>query len=491
MPAGTREHITDYWLDHIEEAARAVNEDYKAQREDSLDVIVDIQKKIGPTSYQGSLNIILLDSERRNSPSFEIQEAIRKKTGNIYEAENLSYGSAQAFGKPISISLLGRNSEELTNAKNALKEAMLDFSSLRDVVDNDREGVREVIIKLKDKARLLGFTIQDVMGQVRNGFFGYEAQRIQRGRDEVKVWVRLKESDRSSVFNLEEFMISAPDGSAYPLREIADYSIERGVININHLDGQREVKIEADLSNPDESAPAILDEIRTNVLPDILDKYPSVVPLYEGQNREAQKTSKSATQVLTIVLFLIILVITFTFRSIFQTITIVLMIPLSFAGVAWGHYIHGMPMSILSFLGMVALIGIIVNDSLVLVTKFNSYIKDGMAFGDAIYRAGVSRFRAIFLTTVTTVAGLAPLIFEKSFQAQFLKPMAVSIAYGILYATFLTLIMLPVVLSYVNDILVGKSWLWTGQKPEREDVEPAKKELIDEEEMAAADHTSF
>lgn len=489
MPAGTREQLTQKWLDHIEQAALAVNEDYKANRADGKDVIVAIEKVLGPTTYQGTLNVILLDSESRNAPSFEIQEAIRQKTGEIYEADNLSYGSAQAFGKPISVSLLSRNAEQLSAARAELKNALLGFASLRDVVDTDREGVREVDITLKDKARLLGLTVQDVMQQVRSAFFGFEAQRIQRGRDEVKVWVRLSEEDRRSMFNLEELMIRSPQGGSYPLREVASYTIQRGVININHLDGQREVKVEADLRNPNESAPAILEEIRANVMPEILAKYPSVVPLYEGQNREAMKTQQSAKTVLLVIVFLIILIITFTFRSLLQTITIMLMIPLSFAGVAWGHYFHGMPLSILSFLGMVALIGIIVNDSLVLVTKFNSFIKDGMSFNDAIYHAGVSRFRAIFLTTVTTVAGLAPLIFEKSFQAQFLKPMAVSIAYGILYATFLTLVMLPVVLSFVNDLLVGRVWLWTGIKPAKEDVEPAKKELKDEKEMDAASST--
>ena len=488
MPAGTREQITDKWLDQIEAAVMAVNEDYRNQREDSLDIVIAVEKKLGPTSYQGTINVILLDSETRGTPSFEIQEAIRQKVGPIYEAENLSYGSAQAFGKPVSISLLGRNADELTAAKNELKDAMMEFATLRDVIDNDREGVREIDISLKDKARLLGFTVQDVMSQVRSAFFGFEAQRIQRGRDEIKVWVRLKEEDRSSVFNLEELMIKAPDGGSYPLREIANYSIQRGVININHLDGQREIRIEADLSNPNESAPAILEELKTEILPPILEKYPSVVPLYEGQNREAMKTQQSSGKVLSTVLFLIILIITFTFRSLLQTIIIMLLIPLSFAGVAWGHFIHGMPMSILSFLGMVALIGIIVNDSLVLVSKFNSFIKDGMSFNDAIYQAGVSRFRAIFLTTVTTVAGLAPLIFERSFQAQFLKPMAVSIAYGISYATFLTLVVLPVLMSYVNDIRVGIKWLWTGEKPQKEDVEPAKQELHDEREMALDSH---
>jgi len=484
MPAGTREQITSDWLDHIEKAAIEVNEDYKKIHPQGKDVIIAIEKKLGPTTYQGAINIILLDGETRGIASFEIQDAIRAKTGPIYAAENLSFGGAQAVGKPISISLLSRNSTELKAAKEELKKAMLEFTSLRDVVDNDREGVREINISLKDKAKLLGFTVQDEMGQVRSAFFGFEAQRIQRGRDEVKVWVRLKEEDRSSVFDLEELMIKTPTGDAYPLREIADYSIKRGIININHLDGQREVKVEADLSNPNESAPAILADIETRIMPEILKSYPSVVPLYEGQNREAGKTTGSAPTVLLIVLFLIILIITFTFRSLFQTLVIILLIPLSFTGVAWGHYIHGMPMSILSFLGMVALIGIIVNDSLVLVSKFNSFIKEGMSFNDAIYHAGISRFRAIFLTTITTVAGLAPLIFEKSFQAQFLVPMAISIAYGILYATLLTLLILPILLSYTNNIRVGIKWFWTGTKPAKKEVEPAFKEVKDEKEMA-------
>jgi multidrug efflux pump subunit AcrB len=258
---------------------------------------------------------------------------------------------------------------------------------------------------------------------------------------------------------------------------LATYTIERGTVNINHLDGQREFRVESALSSPNGSAPAYLAQIREDILPEIFTKYPSVSARYEGQQKESQKTQDSSKTVMPLILFLIVLTITFTFRSLVQTIVIMLLIPLSLTGVAWGHYLHGMPMSILSFLGVVALIGIIVNDSLVLVSKYNTNVKSGQSVYDAIYNAGISRFRAIFLTTVTTVAGLGPLIFETSFQAQFLIPMAVSIAYGISYATMLTLVVLPSMMALVNDARVNIKYVWTGTRPTRESVEPAIKEM--------------
>jgi len=158
------------------------------------------------------------------------------------------------------------------------------------------------------------------------------------------------------------------------------------------------------------------------------------------------------------------------------------LIPLSLVGVAWGHYLHGIPLSIFSFLGIIALIGVIVNDSLVLVSKMNNYLKEGLPFHEAVFQAGLSRFRAILLTSATTIAGLAPLILEKSVQAQFLIPMAISLAYGILMATFLTLILLPVLLTYLNHAKVYGFWFWRGQKPSHEEVEPSIIEMQDEHE---------
>ena len=221
----------------------------------------------------------------------------------------------------------------------------------------------------------------------------------------------------------------------------------------------------------------MIEDLRTNYVTQILQKYPSVTPLYEGQNREADKTQKSAKTALPLVLILIISLIIFTFRSVGQTLAIFALIPFSLIGVAWGHYLHSNQLSILSFLGIVALIGIIVNDSLVLVTKLNSYLKEGMKFKDAVFQAGYMRFRAIFLTSATTIAGLAPLLFERSFQAQFLKPMAIAVAYGIGIATVLTLIVLPVILLVLNHIRVWWRHFWYGQVVSHEAVEPAIREL--------------
>jgi multidrug efflux pump subunit AcrB len=311
------------------------------------------------------------------------------------------------------------------------------------------------------------------MQQVRYGFFGFQAQRFQRGQDEIKVWVRYNRKDRSSIKDLDDMRIIAPNGKRIPLSEIADYTIERGDIAINHLEGKREIQITADLKEVKGSATEILDDIKSNIMPEILSKYTSVTPIYEGQNRERKKTTDSANGVSLIILGLIYIVIAFTFRSYSQPFLLIILIPFSMIGVVWGHFIHDFAIGILSFLGIIALIGIMVNDGLVLIGKFNNYLKEGMKYDDALIAAGRSRFRAIFLTSLTTIAGLAPLIFEKSRQAQFLIPMAISIAYGIAIATLLTLLVLPLLLSSSNFFKVKIKWLITGKNVTKEEVERA------------------
>ncbi|MGY8915437.1 MAG: efflux RND transporter permease subunit, partial [Flavobacteriales bacterium] len=210
------------------------------------------------------------------------------------------------------------------------------------------------------------------------------------------------------------------------------------------------------------SATDIMTEIQTQIMPEIQSKYPTVSASYEGQNREAGKLLGSLKSVGFTVLLLIYIVIAFTFRSFSQPLLLILLVPFSLTAVAWGHWIHDFPINILSMLGIIALIGIMVNDGLVLIGKFNNNLREGMKFDDAIFEAGKSRFRAIFLTSITTIAGLAPLLLEKSRQAQFLKPMAISIAYGIGFATILTLLMLPLFLAFSNRFKVGTKWLATG-----------------------------
>ena len=481
MPTGTNESITDSWIDKIQEAAWEVNEDYKKNREDGLDVITHIEKKIGPSTADGSLNIIMLEGEIRNIVSFEIANAIAKKTGPVIGAESISFGGGGGFGKPISVAFLGDNLTELEQAKDEFKDELNNLSALKDVNDNNQLGIKEINVVLKQKAYMLGLSLQDVLGQVRSGFFGKEVQRLQRGRDEIKIWVRYNENDRSSINNLSNMFITTPGKQKVPFEEIASYTIKRGIVAINHLDAKRQIIVEADMMNEMASVTEILDDVKVNILPDILAKYPTVSVQYEGQNREAEKTSKSAATVLPVIFFLIIALITFTFRSFGQTMLLFALIPFSMIGVAWGHFFHGQAINILSMMGVIALIGIIVNDGLVLISKFNLYMKEGMSFKEAVYEAGMSRFRAIFLTSVTTVAGLSPLILEKSFQAQFLIPMAVSIAYGIAAATVLTLILLPVLLVALNNFKRVLRYIWEGDWVKPEVVEPAIRELKAEE----------
>lgn len=481
MPEGTNPQITDSIISLVEAAAWRVNEDYTARQTGNKQVVENIIKRVGPGNNKASLQVNLLPGEERDEGSPEITASIRKEVGEIYGVERLTFGSGGNFGgSPVSISLLGNNTEELKAAKDELRAQMENNGRLTDVTDTDPEGIKELNIQLNETAYALGLNLRSVMNQVRAGFFGLQAQRFQRGQDEIRVWVRYDRGNRESINDLDDMRIITPSGQRVPFGEIATYDIKRGEESIRHLDGLREIQLNAEMSNPDDSPTEILSDIQTGVIPDILSKYPTVSAQYEGQNREAMKMQNSAKVVVPIIILLIYITIAFTFRSFSQPLLLILMIPFSFIGVAWGHWAHDFPINILSMLGIIALIGIMVNDGLVLITKYNSFLREGMTFHQALYEAGRSRFRAIFLTSLTTIAGIAPLLLEKSRQAQFLKPMAISIAYGIGIATILTLLLLPLLLSVVNELKAQIYWLGTGEHKNRELFERAIKEQQEE-----------
>ena len=475
MPAGTREHITNKWLTHIEEAAWEVNEELSEKYYDSeMDLILKIQRTVGPSTFQGNLAITLLDGETRGDvKAREVSNAIRERAGEIVGAEVVTYGARNTFGKPISVSLVGSNYEELSAATEAVKAELKTLTELTDVVTNNQAGLREVNVRLKEKANYLGLNLQEVLGQVRAGFFGSEVQRLQRGRDEVRVWVRYDEADRDNLESLADMRVRFADGREFPLSEIAELTTERGVISINHIDGRREVKVEADIANGQVSVADITENIKNEIVPRVLADYPTVSPLFEGQNREQEKTSASLGKIMPIILSLMFFSIALTFKSITQTLAVFLLIPFCFIGVIWGHWVNAAPISLFSALGVIALIGILVNDALVLVTTYNALLAEGKRQMDAIYEAGLSRFRPIVLTTVTTFAGLAPLLFETSLQAQFLIPMAIAVSFGLLVITVIILVLLPVYLIFFNRVKVFASQAWNGRRPAREEVERA------------------
>jgi len=499
MPMGTNEKITDSIISMVEkksiEAGKELEDKY--MQNDDRSLIEYINKNLGFSadnmsmikgfgdvggSSTASLEIYILDSEERPTSinASMLANLIREKTGEIIGAERFILNDAANFGgSPVSISLISEtnNLNELKKAKDELITRMRNNPLLTDISNNDPEGIKEIQVKLKENAYLSGLDFSKVMYQIRSAFFGIEAQRFQRGDDEIRVWVRYDKNTRSYVNNMEQMKILTPSGARVPLSEIATYEVKRGDVSINHLDGKREIQINANLIDPNLSAADIVFNLQNNVIPEIQKQYPSISASFEGQYREANKTIQSAYTVFPLALFLIFATIGFTFRTYSQPFLLLLLIPFSLTTVAWGHLLHGFPVNVISLLGIIALIGILVNDGLVLISKFNSNLKDGMSFDDAIFKAGLARFRAIFLTSITTMAGLAPIILEKSFQAQLLKPMAISIAYGIGYATFLTLILLPILISITNSFKVNGIWLVSGKIVEKRDVESPVVEL--------------
>ncbi|BAO76346.1 efflux RND transporter permease subunit [Winogradskyella sp. PG-2] len=483
MPNGTNEKVTDSIISFIEvkaiEVTNEINDEYLGE-DFKKHLVENMIKNIGPGSSSASLTINLLPGEERPNviTSDLVTNRLQERVGPVIGIESLVYGGGGNFGGvPVSVSLLGNDIAELKAVKSELKKNLEDNILLKDVTDNDPSGIKEIRLELNESAYALGLNLRTVMTQVRSAFFGAQAQRFQRGQDEIRVWVRYDRENRSSINNLDNMRITAPSGQKVPLKEIASYSIARGDVAINHLEGRREIQVSADIKDTKKtSSTDIMAEIRDEIMPEILSKYLTVTPSYEGQNRERVKLMNSLAPVGLTVLVLIYVVIAFTFRSYSQPLLLLLMIPLSLPAVAWGHWIHDFPVNILSMLGIIALIGIMVNDGLVLISKFNTNLREGMAFDDALFEAGRSRFRAIFLTSITTVAGLAPLIFEESRQAQFLIPMAVSIAYGIGFATVLTLVVLPIFLSFSNFLKKNIIWLVTGNDITKEEVERAVKE---------------
>jgi len=478
MPAGTPQNVTLEKLNYLEEYVWQANNEIKKQRSDKKDVIISINKQLGPNNTnEGTLKIKLLDNEARQMQTTKITALISKKAGKISGVESLKYGGGSHFGMPISIALQADNLDRVREVVELIKLELKSLSDLKDVADNDPEGIRELSLKLKEKSYLLGLTINDIIAQVRQGFFGGEVQRLQRGLDEVRVWVRYDKTNRSNITGLKDMYIRTNSGAKYPLKELVNFEIKHGVVGINHTDNKREIRIEADIANSEVSVSDMITNIEEDILPRIFERYPDVSYSFEGQNREQRKSMNSMKTVMPIILILMLAIIVLTFRSFKQTFFVLLIIPFSFIGVGWGHFIQDLPISLFSFLGLIALIGIMVNDALVFVSAFNTKLKNGARFQDALIDSAVSRFRPIVLTSITTIAGLSPLMLETSMQAQFLIPMAATIAYGLAVATIAVLIILPVLISISNDFSRFRIWYWTDTKPSAEAVEPAFKEL--------------
>lgn len=486
---GEREDKVERYIKRFDEAVWEVNEDLKVEFDIEENLINSTFANVGFStlgesgSHAGFVNVFYEELDDYGINQFDLVERVRKKIGAIPEAEKFAVGGGNRWGKPVSVRLIGKNYDELRQAKDYLKDELGKIPELKEIQDNVAIGRREMLFDMKPEAYFLGLTHNDITKQMRQGFFGEEVQRFMKGNDELRVWVRYPNEDRKSISQLEDIKVKTAVGQEFPLTQLAEYRIDRGVSGISHYDASRAVTVEADMVDPFGEVPPILKKIQTTIIPRLQTDFPTVTIDYGGQSQESERAQGEIGMFFGGAFLLIFFIIMITFRSFYQAVLILLMVPLGWFAAMFGHgvesWISGreLPVSLLSVWGMVALSGVIINDAVVFLAKFNQLIKEeGQTVYQAAYNAGIARFRPIMLTTLTTVLGLFPLIKETSFQAQFLIPMAISVAYGVLIGTFIILVFFPVLILWFNDVRRAAKWLWTGKKPDREEVERA---LID------------
>ncbi len=481
---GIGEDITDDYLARFEEAVWDVNGELKAELQDSVNFVDYTFRSVGGAfngeeigSHAGNIFVLLRDLENTSTSSFEIVNRVQEKIGKLPEAEKFVVAGRSTFGDPISVSLLGNNMNELAQAKTFLEGELQKIDAINNISDNNVIGKQEVVIKLKPEAYILGLNYGIISNQIRYGFFGGQAQRIQSGRDELRLWVRYPQNDREALGQLEAMKIKTANGGEYSLSSLVDYEISRGPVAIKRYNGSREIRVTAQVKDPNEPVVPITEKIKNEIVPQLLVQYPGVRVDYLGQQKESRESGESLGKTYMIAFLLMMLIIVIQLKSVAQMLIIMLMIPLAVLGAIWGHGLEGIPISMLSVWGIVALTGVIINDAIVFISKFNLFIKEGFDVKEAVFKAGISRFRAILLTTITTTLGLYPLILEKSFQAQFLIPLAVSLAYGVFVGTIFILIFFPAIIMGLNDFNRAIRWLWTGRKPEAREVEIAYRHL--------------
>lgn len=436
---------------------------------------VGFSMNIGQAGNHTSMVQVFFDAEDTKTPVDTLMDRIVRRITSIPEgklAQDTYVGGHNRFGKEIEIGLTSENEENLMDAKNMLKEEMAKLDGVFNIKDNMPPGKNEVYLNMRPEADIYGITKNEVLAQIRRGFFGQEAQRVIIGTDEVKIWVRYPLDDRNSLMDLENMKIKTTQGMAIPLNEICDFTIGRAPETLRRLDGRRIITVDAECTDPDLVA-AVNAEISDSLLPKIYQAFPGIRSVELGQVKRMRKTSKSMMSVAPIGFIIMFIIIMLHFNSLSSAFLIMLVIPAGIGGAFIGHGIVGIPVSILSVFGIIALIGVLVNDAIVYLDRYNELLLEGNDIRTAALGAAQSRFRAILLTSLTTVAGLLPIIMETNMQAQFLIPVAVSIAFGVLFGTTFLLIFYPSAILFWNGSRRFFRRIATGEKvTDGREVEP-------------------
>jgi multidrug efflux pump subunit AcrB len=464
MPSGTPFEVTDRNVLRMVEAARELQERYRDPATGDS-VIMNIFSTTGArgSAETGQIRFELQPSEERTLPisSGRIVNEWRDLIGPIPGAETLTFRAEMGrAGDPVNIELRSNNVDDLRAMADQVKARLETYPTLFDITDNLSDGKEELQLELTPQAHLLGLTRSDIIRQVRQNFFGIEVQRVQRGRDDVRVMVRLPLDERQAIAGLKGILINTPGGGQVPLDEIAQLVPGKSPSAIYRVNQYRTVSVVSDMDK-DNTNTTLLNRDLNAFLTELVMQYPGADFSLEGEAKEQRESFTSLALGLVFVLFVIYSLLAIPFRSYLQPLIVMSVIPFGAIGAIVGHWIMGMDLTIMSLLGLMALIGVVVNDSLVLVDFTNKRRNELQAAGEhshfeatrqAVLIAGVARFRPVMLTSLTTFIGLMPLLFEKAVQAQFLIPMAVSLGFGIIFATLVTLIMVPVNFMLLEDL---------------------------------------
>ena len=424
-------------------------------------------------SHLAQLFVELKSVEERDRSSDEVIAELRGKTAGIPGINALRYQSMHGGpgGAEIEIEVTGERMDHILAATEVLKSKLAQYQGVYDLVDDYEEGHPELQIELLDSARPLGLTTRSLATEVRGAFYGLEARTLQRGREDVDIRVRFPETRRKHVYELESMRVATPSGATVPFCEVARLDEARGTAAIRRVDQRRAVVVSADVDQRQSNAEQIIADLGPTIA-GLERDYPGVRVVFAGNKRETAKSLGSLRRDFFIALTIIYFMLAGLFKSYIQPLVVLTAVPFGLNGVIAGHLMTGYPLTILSMIGAVALTGIVVNDALILVNFINKEVESGQAVGQAVISAGLRRLRPILLTSLTTILGLAPLMTETSFQAKFLIPMAISISFGLAFATVLTLVVVPANYVIVHDLKLIARRIWRGPAPLPADATP-------------------
>lgn len=475
MPAGTTIAETEKIARLIEQRGRETYAKFEEQKDDDepsplrgiFTLVGQAPRSTGPSFESGgfssniaSVQFSFIPGDQRELASRDFENAWRETVGTIVEARSLVFASDLiSIGAPVDVQISDPDPAVVEAAATKLMERLNRFAGVFDIESDQDQGLKEIQLRLKPEARSLGVTLQDVALQVRAAFFGSEALRVQRGQEDMRVYIRLPEEERNSIVDVERFRVRVPGGEV-PLATLADVSFGQAPSIIRRTDGRRITTVTADLDNNVVTSQEIANALTDEIMPELQADYPQLLYSFGGEQQEQQDSFGDLGLAFLAALLMIYALLAIPFRSYVQPLIIMAVIPFGIIGALIGHLVLGLPLGVLSMFGIIALSGVIVNGSLILIDFINENLRDGMAIEEAIISAAKSRFRPIMLTSLTTFLGVAPITFETSLQAQFLIPMSASLGFGVLFGAIILQLLIPAltILEYGGKRRVKQYW---------------------------------